>query len=374
MASKAAGTRRDRRKRRRRLPLRPSPLLSAQAAGLRYVSDQQPGIRRVRSGRGFRYLSPDGQPIRDPAELRRFRSLAIPPAWTEVWICPSPRGHIQVTGRDAKGRKQYRYHPAWQAVRDETKYGRLIAFGAILPALRARVAADLARPGLPREKVLATIVDLLETSYIRVGNDEYARTNGSYGLTTLESTHVQVEGCTVRFQFRGKSGKEHAVDVRDRRVARVIRRCQSLPGQILFQYQDAAGELRSVDSDDVNAYLREAAGEDFTAKDFRTWAGTLLAATTLALAEPPRSDAEAKREVAAAIKEVAARLGNTSAVCRRAYVHPAILQAYQDGTLRSYWTAPLGTTSELDGLTADERAVLRVLHAAEAALDRAAAG
>jgi DNA topoisomerase-1 len=347
--------------------------MSAQAAGLRHVSDAQPGIRRLRSGRGFRYVGVDGQAIREPAELRRFRSLAIPPAWTEVWICPSPRGHVQATGRDAKGRKQYRYHPVWQAVRDETKYSRLIAFAEALPALRTRVAEDLARPGLPRAKVLATIVDLLETSYIRVGNDEYARTNGSYGLTTLESTHVKVEGCTVRFQFRGKSGKEHVVNIRDRRVARIIRRCQSLPGQILFQYQEEAGELRTVDSEDVNEYLREIAGADFTAKDFRTWAGTVLAAATLARAEPPHSEAEAKREVAGAIKEVAARLGTTPAVCRRAYVHPAILQAYQDGTLRSYWTTPVAAASEREEPSPDERAVWRLLSAADAAPDRVAA-
>ncbi len=365
---------RGRRGRLRRLPLRPSPALSAQAAGLRHVSDAQPGIRRIRSGRGFRYVDPAGNAVREPAELRRIRALAIPPAWTDVWICPSPRGHIQATGRDARGRKQYRYHPAWQQARGETKYGRLLAFGGRLPSLRARVAQDLARPGLPREKVLATIVDLLETTYIRVGNEEYARQNGSYGLTTMRADHVEIEGCTVRFQFRGKSGKEHVVDRHDRRVARVIRRCQALPGQTLFQYQDPNGETHTVDSDDVNAYLHEIAGEDFTAKDFRTWAGTVLAAGILASAEPPRSETAGKSEVAAAIKAVAARLGNTPAVCRRAYVHPAVLDAYLDGTLRSYWTAPVASNSAENGLSPDEAAVLRLLSAAEQTVGTAATG
>jgi DNA topoisomerase-1 len=305
---------------------------SAQLAGLRYVREDQPGIRRVRCGTGFRYVDLDGATVRDRTTLRRIRSLAIPPAWTGVWICPLAQGHLQATGRDARGRKQYRYHPRWRATRDETKYNRMIAFGQALPAIRRRVEQDLARPGLPRAKVLATVVRLLETTLIRVGNEEYARQNGSFGLTTLRNHHASVNGQTVRFSFCGKSGVRHSVRVTDRRLARIVRRCQDLPGQELFEHVED-GESRTIDSADVNAYLREIAGEDFTAKDFRTWAGTVLAARALQDVEAFDSEAQARRNVVAAIEAVAKRLGNTTAVCRKCYVHPAVIDAYIDGTL-----------------------------------------
>jgi DNA topoisomerase-1 len=269
-------------------------ITAARAAGLRDTSDDQPGIRRVRCGRGFRYQGPDGRPVRDEDTLKRIRSLTIPPAWTDVWICPQQSGHLQATGRDARGRKQYRYHPRWRATRDESKYDRMVAFGLALPRIRARVEADLALPGLPRAKVLATVVRLLETTLVRVGNEEYARANGSFGLTTLRTRHVAVTGATIHFAFRGKSGVRHHIDVRDRRLARVVRRCRDLPGQLLFQYLDESGQRHGY-SADVNDYLREAAGEEFTAKDFRTWGGTVLAVATLrgfaAVASRPGSEA-----------------------------------------------------------------------------------
>jgi DNA topoisomerase-1 len=257
------------------------PVESARVAGLTYVTEGRPGLARKRARKSFIYIDADGRRVRDPATLARIGALAIPPAWRDVWICASPHGHIQAVGRDARGRKQYRYHPRWREVRDETKYARMLSFAAALPAIRARVRADLARPGLPRAKVLATVVKLLETTLIRVGNAEYARANGSFGLTTLRARHVSVRGASMRFEFRGKGGKPHAVDVRDPRLARVVKRCQELPGQELFQYVDDDGRRQSIDSADVNRYLREAAGEEFTAKDFRTWSGTVLAALAL---------------------------------------------------------------------------------------------
>ncbi|HKG24294.1 MAG TPA: hypothetical protein VKB09_01545 [Thermomicrobiales bacterium] len=334
------------------------PSDAARAAGLRYVSDNGPGIRRKRRGKRFSYLGIDGEPIRDERELARIKALVIPPAWTDVWICPSPRGHIQATGRDARGRKQYRYHPRWRALRDETKYGRLQAFGETLPRLRRRVEEDLARPGLPREKVLATVVRLLETTLIRVGNEEYARQNESYGLTTLRDDHVEVSGATVRFSFRGKSGKEHTVGVHDRRLAAIVKRCRDLPGQELFQYQGEDGEPHTIGSADVNAYLREAMGEEFTAKDFRTWAGSVLAAQELLRCGPAESETAARRNTVAAIQTVSERLGNTPAVCRRCYVHPAVIDAYQDGTLAELATAEIDGRSELPP---DEAFILHLL-------------
>jgi DNA topoisomerase I len=301
---------------------------TAQLAGLRYTSDEQPGIRRRRKGRGFAYIDRDGVSVRDDGELRRIRSLAIPPAWTDVWISPTPLGHIQATGRDARGRKQYRYHERWREVRDEAKYGRLSDFTKALPAIRARVDADLARPGIPRERVLATAVRILDQTFIRVGNAEYARENGSFGLTTLRSNHVEVVGSRIVFRFRGKSGKDHEVDVRDRRLARVVARLQQLPGQELFQYLADDGDPRAIESEDVNAYLREISGEDLSAKDFRTWAGTVLAARALAQLGPARNERVARKRIVEAIDIVAARLGNTRAVCRKCYVHPGILEAY----------------------------------------------
>jgi DNA topoisomerase-1 len=309
------------------------PPLAARAAGLRYVSDATPGIRRVRAGKGFRYVGANGKPVRDAATLRRVRSLVIPPAWTDVWICPRADGHLQATGRDARGRKQHRYHPRWRAVRDETKYHRLVAFARALPRLRRRVARDLARPGLPREKVLAAVVRLLEITLARVGNEEYARANHSYGLTTLQDRHADIAGSHVCFHFRGKSGVEHDIDLTDRRLARIVQQCQDLPGQELFQWVDEDDRVHDVNSADVNDYLREAAGADFTAKDFRTWAGTVLAAQALEEFQAFDSQAQAKRNVVRAIEAVAKRLGNTRAVCRKCYVHPAILDAYLDGSL-----------------------------------------
>jgi DNA topoisomerase-1 len=308
-------------------------LAAARAADLRYVSDEEPGVRRVRSGKGFRYVGPDGQPVRDPDTLRRIRSLALPPAWRDVWICTRPDGHLQATGRDARGRKQYRYHPRWRAVRDETKYERLLAFGQALPGLRDRVDADLALPGLPRAKVLATVVRLLEVTLIRVGNEEYARDNHSYGLTTLRDHHADFRGDRVRFRFRGKSGIRHSVTVNDRRLAKIVRRCQEVPGQELFQYVAEDGSHHTVGSGDVNDYLREVTGQPFTAKDFRTWAGTVLAARALQAFASFDSKAQAKRNIVKAITEVASRLGNTKTVCRKCYVHPAVIDAYLDGSL-----------------------------------------
>lgn len=297
------------------------------------MSDANPGVRRRRTGRAFSYTSPTGERITDPERLAWLRSLAIPPAWTDVWISPVTNGHILATGRDARGRKQYRYHPHWREVRDETKYTRMIAFGEMLPQIRQRIDADLARPALPRAKVLAAVVRLLELTFIRIGNEEYARLNKSFGLTTLRNRHVNVDGTRVLFKFRGKSGKAHEVGIRDRRLAALIRRVQGLPGQALFEYIDHDGGVQAVSSDDVNAYLREISGEDITAKDFRTWAGTVLTFRTLCSLDGAASDTEAKRNIVAAIRDVASRLGNTPAVCRRSYVHPGLIEAYLDGSL-----------------------------------------
>ena len=336
---------------------------AAEAAGLRHVTDAGPGIRRRRRGRGFQYVSPAGATLRDEAVLERIRSLAVPPAWTDVWICPSPVGHLQATGRDARGRKQYRYHPRWREVRDATKYHRMIAFGKALPRIRRRVDRDLARRrGLERERVLAAVVRLLDTTNIRIGNDEYARDNRSFGLTTLRDRHAKVSGPRVTFRFRGKGGRAHEVEVEDARVARIVRRCRDLPGQHLFQYVGEDGEVADVGSDDVNAYLAAIAGDDFTAKDFRTWAGTVLAAWALQEAGGG-SPTAAKRELTAAVEEVARDLGNTPAVCRRCYVHPAVVGAHLDGSLRKTFEReaagrrPRGTS----GLSRHEATVLRLL-------------
>lgn len=304
---------------------------AAQAAGLRYVTDGEPGIARKRAGRGFAYYGSDGKLIRDRAERRRIAALAIPPAWTDVWICPDPDGHVTATGRDAKGRKQYRYHPRFRALRDESKFGRMLTFSAGLPRLRERIERDLAASGLTRTKLLAALVRLLDKTLIRIGNDEYAKANRSFGLTTLRQRHVAVRGHTLRFEFRGKSGVEHTVALTDRRLARIVRQLQDLPGQQLFQYVDEEGRRQSIDSGDVNAYLRDATGQDVTAKDFRTWSGTMLAARALRELGPPPSEREARRNVNAVLDQVARRLGNTRAVCRQYYVHPAIIEAYHRG-------------------------------------------
>jgi DNA topoisomerase-1 len=326
-------------------------------AHLRYVTDSAPGITRKRVGRGWRYEAPDGAPIKDKEVLARIKSLVIPPAWTDVWICPLPNGHIQATGLDDRGRKQYRYHSRWRQVRDENKYDRMLAFGKALPKIRAQIEHDLSLSGLPREKVLATVVRLLETTLIRVGNEEYARTNKSFGLTTLRNRHVKVDGSQLRFKFKGKSGKTHSISVRDRRLARIVRRCQELAGQELFEYVADDGTRHLIRSSDVNDYLQEITGDDFTAKDFRTWAGTSLAAATLKQMEPAETQSERKHNVVEAVKEVAARLGNTPTICRKCYIHPHIMQAYLDGTLAE----SLKGARSSAGLPAEEAAVLRLL-------------
>jgi DNA topoisomerase-1 len=326
-------------------------------AGLRYVTDRAPGIRRVAENGGFAYLRPDGKPVRDEATLARIKSLAIPPAYADVWICPHPDGHLQATGRDARGRKQYRYHARWREERDSNKYERLSAFAKTLPALRRAVDRDLAKPGMPREKVLAAVVALLETTLIRIGNEEYARANGSYGLTTLRNRHARVRGATLRFEFAGKSGVRHRVDLHDRRIARVVARCRDLPGQQLFTYLDDEGNAVPIDSSDVNEYIRSICGEDFSAKDFRTWLATVHCAGWLR-ANPGDTRAERERRVVEAIKFVAQRLRNTPAVCRKCYVHPAIIERYLElGKLPAF-------SSRSTALDAEEGAVASLLRRA----------
>jgi DNA topoisomerase-1 len=339
------------------------PVDAARVARLRYVSDALPGIRRKRAGKGFSYIGPHGRPLRYPADLSRIRALAIPPAWTDVWICADANGHIQATGRDAKGRKQYRYHSRWRDVRDENKYSRMLAFGRALPRIRRRVRRDLSLPGLPRQKVIAAVVRLLETTLIRVGNEEYASSNHSFGLSTMRDRHVRVNGSSIRFNFAGKSGKIHSVDLMDRRLARVVKRSRDLPGYQLFQYLDDECNRQSIDSDDVNEYLRNISREEFTAKDFRTWAGTVLAAYALHELEAFDSEAQAKQYIVRAIESVAERLGNTAAICRKCYVHPEIIDAYLDGSLVETLKARAESelSSSLRGLRAEEAAVLTLL-------------
>jgi DNA topoisomerase I len=321
---------------------------------------------------GFRYYRPDGRPLKSPTDLKRIRALAVPPAWKRVWICPDPRGHVQATGRDARGRKQYRYHPEWRAHRDGDKFDRLEAFAAVLPVIRARTAADLAQSGLPREKVLAAIVQLLERSLIRVGNEEYAKSNKSFGLTTLRDQHVAVKGSTLRFEFRGKSGKRHSVGINDRRLARIVKQCRDLPGQELFQYVDEDGHTQNVNSADVNVYLREITGTDFTAKDFRTWFGTVLAATALREFRHADSTAASKRNVLRAIEAVAGVLGNTPAVCRKSYIHPAILECYMDRSMEAKLSRTLSPSLKraASKLRPDEAAAFRILHCMRPAAQR----
>lgn len=339
-----------------------SPALAAGRAGLRYVNDKAPGIGRARASSGFRYVDAAGRPVRDAETLARIKSLVIPPAWTDVWICPLANGHIQVTARDLKARKQYRYHARWRRTRDETKYEQVIGFGRRLPAIRQAVEKDLARPGLPREKVLATVVRLLETTMMRVGNEEYARSNGSFGLTTLRDRHVRIDGATLQFRFRGKSSKEHFIELTDRRLAAVVRRCREIPGFELFQYVDEGGERRVIDSEDVNEYLRSIAGEQYTAKDFRTWAGTLLAALALSEFEQFDNQAQAKKNLVRAVESVASRLGNTPAICRKCYIHPAVMEAYLDGEMRDVLRrrAEKGL-EDVHDLSPEEAAVLALL-------------
>ncbi len=348
---------------------------AARDAGLRWSTDARPGIQRRRAGRGWSYRRPDGELIRDAQTLARIRSLAVPPAWTDVWICTDPRGHLQATGRDARGRKQHRYHPDYRSRREHAKFDRLLAFARCLPRIRKRVDHDLGRQGLPREKVLAAVVRLLELTLIRVGNDEYARLNRSFGLTKLRSRHAKVRGEQIRFRFRGKSGVMHDVTLRDRRLARVVARCQELPGQDLLQYVDDDGEVRDVRSEDVNDYLREASGSDVTAKDFRTWAGTVLAYRALLALQPVDTEREARHNVVEAVRQTAESLGNTPAVTRQSYVHPAVLRAYLDGRIGGALVAaaeeqavpPHGTTPEEEAGVA---ALLRHRIAADAARGR----
>ena len=310
------------------------PEAAAREAGLVYINEGGPGIKRLGdSFKNFKYVNPRGAAIKDERTLARIKRLAIPPAWREVWICPRENGHLQATGRDAKGRKQYRYHPHWREARDETKYNKMLQFARALPKIRATVRKHLDLEGLPREKVLATVVRLLETGLIRVGNDEYARTNKSYGLTTLQDRHARVNGGSVKFRFRGKSGKDHEIELVDPCLARIVQKCQALPGQELFQYRDEQGKVRDVTSTDVNQYLKEISGAEFTAKDFRTWAGTVLAAIALAEFQKCDTQTRAKQNIKAAVERVAKTLGNTPAICRKCYVHPAVLEAYLEGNV-----------------------------------------
>ncbi|HEV1997579.1 MAG TPA: DNA topoisomerase IB, partial [Candidatus Dormibacteraeota bacterium] len=320
-------------------PLLPSeemadPRASAEAAGLHYVSDADPGIRRRKAGKGFRYSWPDGTPVKDPATIKRIQVLAIPPAYTDVWICRDPDGHLQAVGRDDRDRKQYRYHEEWRTVRDAVKFHRMLAFGEALPRIREQVSADLRKRGLPREKVVATVVAMLEQTLIRVGNEQYRQQNQSYGVTTLRNRHVSIRGGTARLRFKGKSGKQHDVQVDDPRLVKVVRQCLDIPGQELFQWMDDDGQSHPVGSDDVNAYVKEVTGDEFTAKDFRTWAGTVLAGRLLRATGPVASERAAQTEISRVIKQVAEQLRNTPAVCRKSYVHPAVIDAYVGGFIK----------------------------------------
>jgi DNA topoisomerase I len=350
-----------------KLPITVQPVLDPRAAAklakLRHVSDDIPGITRHKARNGFDYRFPDGELVRDMETLRRIRSLAIPPAWTAVWICPFDNGHIQATGRDNRGRKQYRYHPRWNEIRNESKYGKLLTFAQVLPFIRKRVDTDLRRRGLQRERVLAAVVRLMELTLFRIGNSEYAKANKSFGLTTLRDRHVEIGDNRIHLSFRGKRGIRYETDITDRRIARIIRDCRDLPGYELFQYLDDDGNRHTVGSDDVNDYLREASGEEITAKDFRTWAGTNLAA--LALQEVGWFDTESKRKhaVVRAIEQVASQLGNTPAICRRCYIHPEILEGYMDGTLLAALSERAQATpgDDVTGLTREEAAVAAFL-------------
>ncbi len=336
---------------------------TARKVGLRYVNDSMAGIRREQRGGQPAYLGPDGALVDDDKTLARIRALVIPPAWTDVWICKTENGHLQATGRDARGRKQYRYHARWRSVRDEVKYERMINFGKALPDIRRKVDAALKLPGLPREKVLATVVYLLQATMMRIGNEEYARTNKSFGLTTLRTRHVKVEGGAVAFRFRGKSGVFHDITLEDKRLARVIQRIRDLPGQELFQYVDADGARHAIDSADVNEYLREISGEDYSAKDFRTWSGTVLAALALNAFEEFDSETQARKNIVRAIESVAERLGNTPSICRKCYVHPAVIESYLDGSMLEALRARTEQEmkSDLHALSPEEAAVVGLL-------------
>lgn len=338
-----------------------NPQAAAEAAQLVYVNDEEPGITRRRSGKGFTYLDPDAKTIRDKKTRKRINSLAIPPAYTDVWICPLEDGHIQATGRDDKGRKQYRYHARWQELRDQTKFHRMVLFGEALPAIRQRIEKDLRRHGLPREKVLAAVVQLLGTTFIRIGNPEYARANDSFGLTTMLDEHVDIKGTKVHFEFRGKSGKDHDINLRDKRLARIIRQCQDVPGQRLFQYYDENETPHAITSTDVNNYLREISGQEFTAKDFRTWGGTTLAVLSFADLGPCDDEKGSKKNTVQMIKDVAEKLGNTQAVCRKYYIHPQIAESYSKGKLLDLLKKYQKAADSKDGLYPEEMAVMALL-------------
>jgi DNA topoisomerase-1 len=343
---------------------RPDPIESAKAAGLRYVYDSNPGITRKGSAKSFRYLDASGKAVRDKDTLARIRSLVIPPAWSNVWICPIANGHLQVTGRDARGRKQSRYHPNWRTTRDEAKYEHMLHFAEALPHIRERVDHDLARPGLGREKVLATIVRLLETTFIRIGNPEYARDNHSYGLTTMRRKHVTIDGAKLTFNFKGKSGVQHAIGITDRRLARIVKACHDTPGYELFDYLDHDGNPHAIGSSDVNDYLHEITQQHFTAKDFRTWAGSVLACVTLREFEACDTQTAAKKNVVAAIKSVSERLGNTPSVCRKCYVHPTVLETYLSGEMPKLLATlkhPRKSTTSTHALQPDELAMMHLL-------------
>ncbi|MDQ2948948.1 MAG: DNA topoisomerase IB [Acidobacteriota bacterium] len=342
---------------RRKSALPADPQESARVAGLRYTLAEGPGIVRKRAGKAFSYIGPDGKAIRDREELKRIRALVIPPAWSNVWICPLKHGHLQAVGRDARGRKQYRYHPVYRFVRDQTKFQRMIAFGEALPVIRKRMHEDLQLANMPKNKVLATLLKLLETTRIRIGNEEYAKTNDSYGLTTMREDHVEVSGYKLRFQFRGKSGLQHDIELADRRLAKIVRDCQCIPGEELFHYIDPDGQICKIYSEDVNNYLREITAQDFTAKDFRTWAGTGQAAVELESIGPSTSETEAKKNVVAAIKAVAAKLGNKPSTCRKYYVHPVVLDSYVDGSLFDFMKKAADSNSSC-GLRREEACVL----------------
>jgi DNA topoisomerase-1 len=348
------------------------PVEVAEDAGLRYVSDEQPGYTRKPKGDDFDYFDTDGKPIRDEPRLLRIRRLAVPPAYKDVWICPTPNGHIQATARDARGRKQYRYHERWREARDENKYDRMLVFGQALPKIRRQVNKDMGLRDLPRNKVLATVVHLLGRTFIRIGNEEYARDNKSFGLTTMRNRHVDVKGAKLSFKFRGKSGVQHEIDLNDRRLANIIRKLQDLPGQDVFQYEDEAGEARNVTSQDVNDYLHEVTGEVFTAKDFRTWAGTVLTAMALSAQGPVENETQAKKNIKDAIAAVAKILGNTPTVCRKCYVHPVVLEAYLDGDMIEGLKQKTeeALSENLEDLRAEEAAVMSFLQAKLAKMEK----
>lgn len=345
---------------------------SADVPGLRYVTDEAPGIRRRRAGRGFVYLEPGGRRISDATEIERIKRLAIPPAWTDVWICQSSNGHILATGRDARGRKQYRYHPRWRSVRDGHKFERTLSFAESLPGLRRRVRVDMAHTGLGKEKVVAAVVALLDSCFARIGNESYAKSNGSFGLTTLRDRHARFDGSTLRLRYKGKGGKEHEAHIDDRRIVHIVRKCQDIEGQVLFQYVDEE-DAKPIGSSDVNEYLRAATGDEFSAKDFRTWAATVICARELAEAAAVKSERRRQKTVLEAVDAVAAELGNTRTVCRNSYIHPEVIEGYLDGSLHRAWERrPRVGSSSLRGLRADERFTLSFLRSRAKAARRAA--